>query len=72
MKAFKNGNVIFIVIATQLYQETATRKMTSTVGKGHGVLSVPGTAEDICLLDTLHACTVSLSVAVFFNTNKEL
>lgn len=65
-------NVIFIVIATELSQETATRKMTSAVGKGHGVLGVPATAEDICLLDTLHACTVSLSVAVFLNTNKEI
>ena len=46
--------------------------MTSAVGAGHRVLSVPRISEDICLLDTLYTCTVSLSVAVSFNTNKEI
>lgn len=62
----------YIVIVIQLYQEKATRKMTSAVGAGHRVLSVPRISEDICLLDTLCTCTVSLSVAVSFNTNKEI
>lgn len=65
-------NFTFIVIVTQLYQEKATRKMISAVGRGHRVLSVPRIAEDIRLLDMLYTCTVSLSVAVSFNTNKEI
>lgn len=65
-------NFTFIVIVTQVYHEKASRKMTSTVGRGHRVLSVPRNAEDICILDNLHICAVSLSVAVSFNTNEEI
>lgn len=68
----KMRNFTFIVIVTPLYQEKVPRKMTSTVRKGHKVLSVLRIAADICLLDTLYTCTVSLSVAVSFNTNKEI
>ena len=62
----------FTVIVIQLYQENTARKMTSAVRAGQRVLSVPRISEDICLLDTLYTCTVSLSVAVSFNTNKEI
>lgn len=62
----------FTVVVIQLYQEKAARKMTSAVRAGQRVLTVPRISEDICLLDTLYTCTASLSVAVSFNTNKEI